>query len=94
MRLSKNKTAQLLAGLAAAALLLAAQAAEAQSVSLTAGSTSTTLPDGQTVPMWGYSVRHGRSGALCSAANPGAGTGWSPVVITVPYTAIAAAQPA
>ena len=99
MRLSNNKThvitpgrtgrmpsAQLLAGLAASLLLLTHQPAVAQTVSLTAGSTTTTLPDGQTVPMWGYTCGT-VSGALCTAANPGAGTGWSPVVITVPYTA-------
>src|SRR6185312_11082667 len=79
-------SATLLAGLAAPLLLLAHQPAVAQTVSLAAGSTSTTLPDGQKVPMWGYTCGTA-SGALCTAANPGSGTGWSPVVISVPYTA-------
>jgi hypothetical protein len=85
MRLSNNKTAQLLTGLAASLLLLAHKPAAAQTVNLTSGATSTTLPDGQSVPMWGYTCGTA-SGALCSPANP-ATTGWSPVVITVPYTA-------
>lgn len=85
MRFSNNKTARLLTGLAASLLLLAHKPAAAQTVNLTAGATTTTLPDGQTVPMWGYTCGTA-SGALCSATNP-ATTGWSPIVITVPYTA-------
>ncbi|MGB8325457.1 MAG: Ig-like domain-containing protein [Candidatus Acidiferrum sp.] len=56
-----------------------------QQVNLTAGPTSTTMPDGSTVPMWGYScgaIVTGSS-ATCASLNP-LGTGWSPVVITVP----------
>jgi len=41
-------------GLASSVLLLAGGAAFAQSVNLTAGSASAVLPDGQSVPMWGY----------------------------------------
>jgi Big-like domain-containing protein/multicopper oxidase len=87
MHLSNNKTARVLTGLAASLLLLTHKPAAAQTVSLTAGATSTTLPDGQTVPMWGYTC-NAASGVLCSAANPAA-AGWSPVIITVPYTASA-----
>jgi hypothetical protein len=56
-----------------------------QQVNLTAGPSSVTLPDGTTVPMWGYSCGVPVSGSLatCSALNPAA-TGWSPVVITIP----------
>ena len=57
----------------------------AQQVNLTAGPTSLTLPDGSTVPMWGYSCGAPVSGstATCAKLNPLA-AGWSPVVITVP----------
>jgi hypothetical protein len=34
--------------------------------------------------MWGYTCGN-VAGAICQAANPGRGSGWSPVVITVPY---------
>ena len=70
------------AGLAATALLLTTGAVHAQSVNLTAGSTMAALPNGQTVPMWGYTC-NGATGATCAAANPNAGTNWSPIVITV-----------
>ena len=72
------------AGHAATVLLLGAGVATAQQqINLTAGPTSTTLPDGSSVPMWGYSCGASASGssATCSAANPNAGLGWSPVVI-------------
>ena len=82
---------RLLAGLTASTLLLAGEAALAQaaapatvSVGLTAAPTTTTLPDGQTIPMWGYTCGTGAVGAPCAASNPNAGTSWSPVVITVP----------
>src|SRR6266481_3005160 len=65
-------------------LLLGVAASVAQSVSLTAAPTSIALPDGQSVPMWGYSCSAAAvAPATCAASNPGA-TGWSPVVITVP----------
>src|SRR6266478_5084415 len=62
-----------------------------QTVNLTAAPTTTTLPDGTVVPMWGYSCGAAVAPATCVALNPHApaaiGTtpaGWSPVVITVP----------
>src|SRR6266576_3672024 len=62
-----------------------------QTVNLTAAPTSTTLPDGTVVPMWGYSCGAVVAPATCVALNPHApaaiGTTpatWSPVVITVP----------
>src|SRR6516164_6586251 len=59
-----------------------------QTINLTAGPTTTTMPDGKTVPMWGYSCGTAVTGstATCAALNPSAATAgtWSPVVITVP----------
>ncbi len=54
MHLFTSKTSRLIPGLAALALLLTTQASQAQTVNLTAAPTSTILPDGQKVPMWGY----------------------------------------
>ena len=77
------KTAALVVG----ALLLGAgmSAANAQ-VNLTAAPTTTVMPDGATVPMWGYSCGTAVTGAAatCAALNPNAAGTWSPVVITVP----------
>ena len=68
----------------AAVLLLVAGAAATQAqVNLTAAPTTLALPDGTTVPMWGYSCGT-TTGATCAALNPNAGSGWSPVLITVP----------
>src|SRR6266481_5176263 len=58
-----------------------------QTVNLTAGPATATLPDGSAVPMWGYSCGTAVVGstATCAKLNPAAGAGvWSPVVITVP----------
>jgi hypothetical protein len=73
-------------GLAASLLLASGAASAQQQVNLTAGPDSLTLPDGTVVPMWGYSCGAPVSGstAACAKLNPGA-TGWSPVVITVPW---------
>jgi hypothetical protein len=56
-----------------------------QTINLIAGPANTTLPNGSSVPMWGYSCGAAVTGttATCTALNP-ASTGWSPVVITVP----------
>jgi hypothetical protein len=70
-----------------------------QQVNLTAGPTTLTMPDGSSVPMWGYSCGAAvttptPSLATCLNLNPYAPAattttpaGWSPVVITVPTTA-------
>src|SRR5258708_38804256 len=84
------KTILKAAVLAASALLLTAGASFAQSVNLTAAPTSVTLPDGQVVPMWGYTCTPLAAGvtstATCAALNANAAAGtWSPVVITVPF---------
>jgi hypothetical protein len=73
-----------------AVLLLGAGAAVAQQqVNLTAQPTTTVLPDGTTVHMWGYACGAVVTGstATCAALNssPSVVAGsWAPVVITVP----------
>src|SRR5882672_750085 len=88
------KTGLLKSGLVASVLLAASAASHAQAgVDLTAtgGATyGTTLPDGQFVPMWGYTCGATvTGGASCVAMNSNAATGtWSPVLITVPVAAL------
>jgi FtsP/CotA-like multicopper oxidase with cupredoxin domain len=86
MRFNTFKSLLIKSGLAASVLLLASGASFAQSVSLTAGATTTTLPDGSVVPMWGYSCSAAAvAPATCVSLNTKAAVGtWSPVVITVP----------
>ena len=85
--LSKTKI-----GIASCVLLLASSVAMAQSaVTLTAAPTTTTLPDGQVVPMWGYTCSAvSGTGASCTAMNGTAQTGltWQPPLITVPAGAL------
>jgi hypothetical protein len=86
MRFNKLKTSLKTAVFATTILLLGASLAAAQ-VNLTAGPSSVTLPDGNTVPMWGYTCGTAVAGstATCASLNPAAAaTTWSPVVITVP----------
>ena len=71
-------------------LLGAGMAFAQQQVNLTAGASTLTLPDGSSVPMWGYtcagSTVIASSTATCAplnAANAAKGQ-WSPVIITVP----------
>jgi hypothetical protein len=76
----------------------AAAAFGQQTINLAANPTTTTLPDGNVVPMWGYfcgaAAANPAPAATCAALNPTsaptinapAGT-WSPVVITVPIAA-------
>jgi hypothetical protein len=84
MRSNTFKSVLIKSGLAASVLLLASGISFAQSVSLTAARTTTTLPDGSQVPMWGYSCTTAVAPATCAASNTAAGTAWSPVVITAP----------
>src|SRR6267378_2830935 len=95
MRFNHLKATLKSAVLTVTVLLLGAGVAVAQQqVNLTAAPTSTTLPDGTVVPMWGYSCAGPTvitgSTATCALLNPAAaavGTtpaSWSPVVITVP----------
>ncbi len=71
MRMNNIKAILKAATLAVAALLLTAGVSYAQ-VNLTAAPTTTTLPDGTTVPMWGYSCGTAVAGstATCAALNP------------------------
>ena len=91
MRFNYLKARLKTAALVASVLLLGARTTIAQqTINLTAGPATTTLPDGKTVPMWGYSCTSvtgtaAASGAQTCAALNTAGTGsWSPILITVP----------
>jgi len=88
MRALNSKAGLVRSGLAAAVLLAASGAASAATVGLTAAPTQAVLPDGQSVPMWGYtcSTLPAPGTGTCAAANPNAAGNWSPIVITVPYT--------
>jgi len=85
------KPSLLKTGIAASLLLLAsglAGVASAQTVNLTAKPTTTTLPDGQVVPMWGLFCNDpGTGGATCAPANNPTATvpapTWAPPVIRV-----------
>src|SRR5882762_5312398 len=90
---SKNHNSVLMhAGLAASILLLASGATFAQQqVNLSAGVAAAIMPDGTTVPMWGYTCGAvAGPTATCTALNPAVAAGtapagtWSPVLITVP----------
>ena len=81
-----------------ALLLTTGIAAAAAVVNLTASRQSTILPDGNSVPMWGWTCGTGTaaaSGATCTSLNyaNGAltpqigGTTWQPPLIVVPYVA-------
>ncbi|HEX9031736.1 MAG TPA: Ig-like domain-containing protein [Streptosporangiaceae bacterium] len=83
MAFNLSSSRLLASGLATSVLLLAGGVASAQvQVNLTAGPAVASLPDGSSVPMWGYSCVP--VSANCAPLNPNAGSGWSPVVITVP----------
>ena len=88
MGINLSKPCLLKTSIAASLLaLLGGGAALAQStVTLTAAPTSTTLPDGQVVPMWGYTCSAPSTGVSCTAMNGSAqvGTTWQPPLITVP----------
>jgi hypothetical protein len=86
MRFNDLKTCLKTAVLLTAVLLLGSGLAVAQTINLTAGPTTATLPDGTVVPMWGFFCGTAVT-ATCAALNPAAGGTWSPVVITVPYVA-------
>src|SRR6266481_587332 len=87
------------ATLAVTILLLTAGLLSAQTVNLTASQQSTTLPDGNIVPMWGWTCGAAMTGstATCSALTYNTATGahnaqtggaiWQPPLIVVPYVA-------
>src|ERR671924_393052 len=76
MRSNMFKAALIESGLAASILLLASGASYAQQVvNLAAGPATATLPDGSTVPMWGYTcgaavATNPAPAAPCTALNP------------------------
>ena len=87
-----NGKATMKAALLVASILLFGGGASfaQQTINLTAAPTTTTLPDGTAVPMWGYFCGTAVTGstARCAALNPASvavpPATWSPVVITVP----------
>ena len=87
MRFNHSKATVRTVVLAVCILLLGASwAAAQQQVNLTAGPSHGHLPDGSSVPMWGYTcgTRSGRFNGDLREAESGGRRGWSPVVITVP----------
>ncbi len=87
MRFNKFKAILKKAAFATTGLLLGVgMAAAQQTINLSAGPATATLPDGSAVPMWGYTCGAPVAGstATCAALNSSVGTGWAPVVITVP----------
>ena len=90
MRFPLFQSSVIRSGLAAGALLLASTAAVADvNVTLTATPTTTTLPDGQVVPMWGLMCDPATAVANgpCTTLNPAqvqTGASWQPPLITVP----------
>jgi len=72
-------------------LLGAVLAAAQQTINLTAQPSTLIQPDGSTVPMWGYSCGAAATAATatCKALNPNASAGWSPIIISVPYSGVA-----
>ena len=94
MSFNGPKASLIESGLAASLLFLASASALAQSsVTLTAAPTTTTLPDGQSVPMWGlmcgtfsgaaFTYVPG-SGATCTTMTGGVPNGsWQPPLITI-----------
>jgi hypothetical protein len=103
MRSNYPKSTVKAAVLAVTILLLMAGVCAAQNVvNLTAAQQSTTLPDGNTVPMWGWTCGAAvtTSTATCSALSYNTATGvhntqtgstvWQPPLIVVPYAAIGA----
>lgn len=66
-------------------LLIGVGFADAQEADITAAPTRAALPDGSSVPMWGYNCDNaGAGGVSCSALNLNASGSWSPIIITVP----------
>src|SRR4029077_2785354 len=72
-------------------LLGAVLAAAQQTINMTAQPSPLIQPDGSTVPMWGYSCGAAATAATatCKALNPNASAGWSPIIISVPYSGVA-----
>src|SRR5215469_2037877 len=88
MNLPKATTVKAAVFAVAILLLVTGMSFAQQTINLTAAATPATLPDGSSVPMWGYSCTVTGSAAssgaqTCGPLNPHA-SGWSPIIITVP----------
>jgi hypothetical protein len=70
-------------GISIVLLLGASLAVAQQQVNLSAGPSSLVMPDGNSVPMWGYSCGTAVPSSLASCGALGKGA-WSPVIVTVP----------
>ena len=85
MRINKPRVSLIKSGLAMSLLLFASATALAQStVTLTAAPASAALPDGQAVPMWGYSCGAvSGTGVSCTGATGSAQVAgvWQPPLI-------------
>jgi hypothetical protein len=78
MRSNNYKSARIRSGIAASVLLLASGAVLGQQVNLTAKRTTTLLPDGSSVPMWGLFCNDAGTGASCAVLKTPTGlTGWA-----------------
>src|SRR6266542_5596094 len=94
MRAIGFRTILVKTGFVASILLVSAGAFAQSTVTLTASPQSASLPDGQVVPMWGYTCGDSLlppapslNGATCTATNgspQAGGTAWQPPLITVP----------
>src|SRR3954462_4513016 len=87
MRLHQFKEILKAAVSGAALLLLGVGSASGATVNVSAGPATAKLPDGTSVPMWGYTCGlTSASTVTCSKLNTSAGAGvWSPIVIKVPF---------
>src|ERR1700730_7145500 len=78
MRSNNYKSARVSSGIAASILLLASGAVLGQQVNLTAKSTTTLLPDGSSVPMWGLFCNDAGTAASCAVLKAPTGlTSWA-----------------
>src|ERR1700674_1703471 len=90
MRMNNFRAILKAATLSVAALLLTASASFAQQqVNLTAAPTTATMPDGTTVPMWGYSCGAAVTAVTSTAATTYSPTGASDTSLTMPTNAYA-----
>jgi hypothetical protein len=93
MRSKTFKSVMIKSGLASFVVSLAAGTSFAQqAINLTAGPAIATMPDGSTVPMWGYSCGTPVTGSAATCKPLSSNPGWSPVLITVPTGATGGLQ--
>jgi hypothetical protein len=91
MRINSPKATTMKAAVFAVAILLLVTGTSLaqQTINLTAAPSAATLPDGSSVPMWGYTCSvTGTALSLgaqtCGPLNSVASGGWAPIIITVP----------